>query len=64
MNIQTTRLEVEQAFENAETISDFKMRVHNIITDIYFYNDITKYADDYAKFGYRIDMKTGELTNQ
>lgn len=63
MNINIARLQIEEAFKNAETISDFKMKVHNIIGDIYYYNDIASYTPDEAKIGYEI-TQSGELINQ
>lgn len=63
MNIKIARLQIEEAFEKSKTISDFKMMVHNIIGDIYYYNDIESYSPDEAKIGYEI-TQSGELINQ
>ena len=62
MTIEKARIEIERAFEEAETISDFKMRVHNIIGAIYFYNELISFVEG-ANYGYII-TETGGLINQ
>lgn len=62
MKIEKARLLIEKAFEDAETISDFKMEVHNILDDIYFENGLISYPT-HVHEGYKI-TETGELINQ
>lgn len=62
MKIEEARILIQKAFEDSQTVSEFKMEVHNILSEVYFKNGLISYFEE-AKLGYCID-ETGELTNQ
>lgn len=62
MKIEEARLLIEKAFEEADTISHFKMKIHNVLNDIYFENGLINYPTS-AEYGYEI-TETGDLVNQ
>lgn len=56
MKIEIARILIQKAFEDAETISHFKLKVFNILNQVY---DLVPNIED----GYTIH-KDGKITNQ